>query len=200
MGAAARGPDSKPVAVPGGGGEMRLTDAGLRATGTNSAATRSSAARRRPSPPALRSAAPASSARCSAPRGTEVAQTPTLRASYPRSSDDLIDNQEALETSLAEFSSQEKRPGRRSMTSTCRRASPPSAGIKLEWPTYKVGVERSLLPPRPAQAGAGAALPTIWRARSSRRRSLLHPDHQRRRRDRRTAGAMRQGSPPIDEG
>src|SRR3954453_16098685 len=28
-------PDSKPAAVPGGGGGMRLTDAGLRATGVN---------------------------------------------------------------------------------------------------------------------------------------------------------------------
>src|SRR3954447_2993000 len=28
-------PDSKPAAIPGGRGEMRITDAGLRATGTN---------------------------------------------------------------------------------------------------------------------------------------------------------------------
>ena len=135
-------PDSKPAEVPGGGGEMRLTDAGLRATGDQR--QRLPALPQRGECCGSTRGAPVGGARilCAmrAPGGTEVAQTPKLRASYPRSSDDLID-QEAYDTSLAEFSSHgtglavvdiEDLPD----------AYATEQGIKLEWPTYKVGVER----------------------------------------------------------
>src|SRR4051794_22291203 len=77
-------PDSKPVAVPGSDDEMGLTNAWLRATGVNFSGYllfRSAAVLR------VDAGAPVVCARvlCSmrAPGGTEVAQNPKLRASYP---------------------------------------------------------------------------------------------------------------------
>jgi hypothetical protein len=158
-------PDSEPVEVPGGGGEMRLTDVGLEATGTNisgynlfrAAATLE-----------IDRASPVGSARilCAmrTPGDTEVAQTPELRASYPRSSDNLID-QETYDTSLVEFASKgaalavvdmEDLPD---VYATIK-------GIKLEWPTYKIGVERWrwFLPPRPPEKELVLPFATVWRA------------------------------------
>jgi hypothetical protein len=158
-------PEAKPVDVPGGSGKMQLSDAELRATGTNVSGYvlfRSSATLR------IDAGAPIGSARilCSmrAPGGTEVAQTPELRASYPRSSDDLID-QPAYEVSLVEFSSHgtglavveiEDLPD----------AYATEQGIKLEWPTYKVGLERWrwFLPPGPPKKDLVLPFTTIWKA------------------------------------
>jgi len=156
-------PDSEPVGLPGGA-TMQLTGAGLRATGANVSGYtlfRSAAVLR------VSEGAPIGSARilCEmrAPGGTEVAQTPGLRASYPRSSESLID-QEAYDNSWVEFASKgtgqailelEELPDFYATLS----------GIKLEWPTYHVGVERwrYFLPPGPL--GKELALPftTIWR-------------------------------------
>jgi hypothetical protein len=159
-------PDSVPAAVPGdGGAEMRLTNAGLRATGTNVSGYllfRSVAVLR------IDAGAPVGGARilCAmrAPGGTEAAQTPKLRASYPRSSDNLIE-QEAFDTSLSEFASKgttlavvdiEDLPD----------AYATEAGIKLEWPTYKVGLERWrwFLPPGPPEKDLVLPFTTIWKA------------------------------------
>jgi hypothetical protein len=158
-------PDSKPVAVPGGRGEMRLSDAGLRATGVNVSGYtlyRSAASLR------IDAGAPVGSARivCStrASGGTEVAQTPELRASYPRSSDDLID-QPAYEVSLVEFASHgtglavveiEDLPD----------SYATEQGIKLEWPTYRDGFERWRYYLPPGQPKKDLVLPftAIWRA------------------------------------
>jgi hypothetical protein len=158
-------PDSMPVTVPGGGGEMRLTDAGLRATGVNVSGYllfRSAAVLR------IDAGAPVGGARilCAmrAPGGTEVAQTPKLRASYPRSSDNLVD-QETYDTSLADFSS------KGSGLAVVHIEDLPDAyateeGIKLEWPTYKVGVERWrwFLPPGPPAEELVLPFATVWRA------------------------------------
>jgi hypothetical protein len=158
-------PDSKPVAVPGGGGEMRLSDAGLRATGVNVSGYllfRSAAVLR------IDAGAPVGGSRilCAmrAPGGTEVAQTPKLRASYPRSSDNLID-QEAYDTSLAEFSS--KGSGLAVVDiEDLPDAYATEEGIKLEWPTYKVGLERWrwFLPPGPPAKELVLPFATVWRA------------------------------------
>lgn len=156
-------PDSELVELPGGG-EMQLTDASLRATGTNIAGYtlyRSAAELH------VSDGAPVGSARilCAmrAPDGVEVAQTPHLRATYPRSSENLID-QEAYEVSLVEFAAKgaglavlelEDLPD---FYSTIR-------GIKLEWPTYGVGVERwrYFLPPEPLPTELVLPFTTVWR-------------------------------------
>jgi hypothetical protein len=156
-------PDSALAAIPGGG-EMRLTG-GLRATGTNVSGYtlyRSAATLR------IDAGAPVGSARvlCStrASGGTEVAQTPELRASYPRSSDDLID-QPAYEVSLVEFASHG------SALAVVEIEDLPDSfateqGIKLEWPTYRDGFERwrYFLPPGPPAKDLVLPFTAIWRA------------------------------------
>ena len=140
---ASRPVESKAVPVPGGKGEMQLTEAHIRATGTNVSGY------------ALYSAgavltvsggSPIGGGRilCTvkAPRGTEVAQSSGgLRATYPRSSEDGIYNQEVPETVLMDFSSKSNElavlevPDRPPRFTTER-------GVKLEWPEYEVGTER----------------------------------------------------------
>jgi hypothetical protein len=157
-------PDSEPAAIPGGG-EMQLVDAGLRATGMNVSGYtlyRSAATLR------IDAGAPVGGGRilCSihATGGTEVAQTPELRASYPRSSDDLID-QPAYEVSLVNFASHgtglavveiEDLPD----------SYATEQGIKLEWPTYTDGTERwrYFLPPGPPARDLVLPFTAIWRA------------------------------------
>jgi hypothetical protein len=137
------GPDSKAVAVPGGKGEMRLTDARVRATGTNvsgyslfnAGATLSVSA-----------GSPIGGGRilCAvkADHGTEVAQSSGgLRATYPRSSEDGIYNQEVPETVLMDFSSHSSELAVLEVLDRPQRFTT-EQGVKLEWPEYKVGQER----------------------------------------------------------
>ncbi len=158
-------PDSAPVAVPGGGGQMRLADAGIRDTGTNVSGYslyRVAATLR------IDAGAPVGGGRilCSikAPPRTEVAQTPGSRASYPRSSEDLF-AQEVPEVVLAEFSSHGAGLAVVEFGDLFEDGFSSERGVKVEWPAYKVGEERWewFLPPgRPAQP---LQLPfaSVWR-------------------------------------
>jgi hypothetical protein len=195
-------PDSEPAAVPGGGGEMQLTEAGLRASGMNVSGYtlyRSAATLR------IDGGAPVGSARilCStrASGGTEVAQTPELRASYPRSSDDLID-QPAYEVSLVEFASHgtglavveiEDLPD----------SFATEQGIKLEWPTYKDGFERWRYFLPPGQPSKDLLLPftAIWRAtKIPRFETSCKLTTSAGEATVETAGAITKRPDPIDEG
>lgn len=99
-------PDSKPVEVPGGGGTMQLTDAGLRGTGQNVSGYqlyRSAAVL------SISKGAPVGGGRVTCkilvpPSHTIVAHTPNNRGSYPRPSEeeDLI-KQEVPEQVVVEF-------------------------------------------------------------------------------------------------
>jgi hypothetical protein len=158
-------PDSRPAEVPGGGGEMQLGEAGLRATGVNvsgyllfrSAATLT-----------IDAGAPVGSARvlCSmrAPGGTEVAQTPGSRASYPRSSFELIE-QPVPESVAAEFSSHGSGLAEVEIEDLPD-VFTTEKGIKVEWPTYNIGIERWrwFLPPGPPPATLKLPFTTIWKA------------------------------------
>jgi hypothetical protein len=137
------GPDSKVVAVPGGKGQMKLTETRIRATGTNVSGYALFIAS---SKLTVSAGAPIGGGRivCAvrAPKGTEVAQSSGgLRGTYPRSSEDGIYNQEVPETVLMDFSSKSSElavlefPDRPARFTTER-------GVKVEWPTYKVGEER----------------------------------------------------------
>jgi hypothetical protein len=140
---AGKGPDSKVVPVPGGQGEMQLTNTRIRATGANvsgySLYIVSSALR-------VSAGSPIGGGRilCAvkAPNGAEVGQSSGgLRGTYPRSSESGIYSQLVPETVLMQFSSHGGElaslevPDRPRSFTTER-------GVKLEWPEYKVGEER----------------------------------------------------------
>ena len=137
------GPDSKVVAVPGGEGEMQLTETRIRSTGTNVSGYALYIAY---SMLTVSAGSPvdSSSVLCSvkAPKGTEVAQSSGgLRGTYPRSSEAGIYNQEVPETVLMDFSSKSSElavlefPDRPARFTSER-------GVKVEWPQYEVGKER----------------------------------------------------------
>ncbi|HEY6730155.1 MAG TPA: hypothetical protein VI039_03930 [Solirubrobacterales bacterium] len=134
---------SKIVAVPGGEGEMQLTDARVRATGTNVSGYALFVANANLT---VSAGSPLGDSRilCSvrAPRGTEIAQSSGgLRGTYPRSSEAGIYNQEVPETVLMDFSSKSSElavlefPDRPPRFTSER-------GVKVEWPEYKVSEER----------------------------------------------------------
>ncbi|MDQ2630348.1 MAG: hypothetical protein M3Y75_05165 [Actinomycetota bacterium] len=135
--------ESKAVPVPGGRGEMQLTEARIRATGTNISGYSLFATS---SKLVVSGGSPIGDGRilCTvkAPRGTEVAQSSGgLRATYPRSSEAGIYNQEVPETVLMDFSSKSNElavlefPDRPARFTT-------EKGVKVEWPEYEVGTER----------------------------------------------------------
>lgn len=136
------GPDSKAAAVPGGKGQLQLTDTHIRATGTNVSgyslftigATLNVSA-----------GSPIGGGRilCSvqAHGGTEIAQSSGgLRATYPRSSEDGIYNQEVPETVLMDFSSHSSELAVLEVLDRPKRFTT-EQGVKLEWPEYEVGKE-----------------------------------------------------------
>ncbi|MDX6633985.1 MAG: hypothetical protein QOF06_188 [Solirubrobacterales bacterium] len=137
------GADSKTVSIPGGKGDMQLTETRIRATGTNVSGYALYIAS---SKLTVSAGSPIGGGRilCAVktPKGTEVAQSSGgLRGTYPRSSEDGIYNQEVPETVLMDFSSKSSElavlefPDRPSRFTTER-------GVKVEWPEYKVGEER----------------------------------------------------------
>jgi hypothetical protein len=137
------GPDSKVVAVAGGKGKMQLTETRIRSTGTNVSGYSLYIAS---SKLTVSAGSPIGGGKvlCAvkAPKGTEVAQSSGgLRGTYPRSSEAGIYNQEVPETVLMDFSSKSSElavlefPDRPPRFTSER-------GVKVEWPTYKVGEER----------------------------------------------------------
>jgi hypothetical protein len=157
-------PDSKPVAIPGGG-TMRLTEAGIRTTEPNAGqytlfrvvwVLQIDAG----------AAIGHGRLRCSAdvPRRTIVAKTPKSRASYPRSSEDLSE-QETPQTSLVEFSSHSTDLASVEMSDVFGSRYTEDRGIVVEWAPYRIGHQAwqlGLPSGRPRQA---LELPfaSIWR-------------------------------------
>lgn len=135
--------ESKAIPIAGGGGEMQLTEARVRSTGTNVSGyslfiTSSKLTVSAGSPIG------GGEILCTvkAPRGTEVAQSSGgLRGTYPRSSEAGIYNQEVPETVLMDFSSKSSELAVLEFPDRPRRFTT-EKGVKVEWPTYKVGTER----------------------------------------------------------
>jgi hypothetical protein len=196
------GPDSKAVAVPGGKGEMQLTDTRIRATGTNVSGYALYIAY---SKLTVSGGSPIGGGRIlckvKAPKGTEVAQSSGgLRGTYPRSSEDGIYNQEVPETVLMDFSSKSSElavlefPDRPARFTTER-------GVKVEWPRYVVGEERIkyFVVGKPEQ---DLELPfyTIWRSQdipSAKVACTLETSAGEATAS--TAVVLREHTPPIDE-
>lgn len=137
------GPDSTVVPVPGGRGEMQLTDTNIRATGTNvsgySLYIVSSAL-------TVSAGSPIGSSvilcHVRVPRGTEVAQSGgDLRATYPRSSEDGIYSQEVPEAVLMDFSSHGGELASLEVPDRPTRFTT-EQGVKVGWPEFKIGEER----------------------------------------------------------
>lgn len=157
--------DSKPVEVPGGGGRMQLVDGGIRSTGTNASGY---SLYRSLSVLEISAGSPVGSGKivCSmrAPSGTEVAQTHNHRASYPRSSEELYE-QEVPEVALVEFSSHGDELAVVDVSDLPERfATEP--GINLLWPEYTLrheGWEWFLPPGKPTE---NLVLPflSVWKS------------------------------------
>jgi hypothetical protein len=159
-------PDSKPVPVPGGGGEqMRLLEAGIRATGTNVSGYSLYRATARLE---IDAGAAIGSGRIlcgiKAPGRTEVAQTPGSRASYPRSSEDLF-AQEVPEVVLAEFSSHGTALAVLEFSDLFGDGFSSERGLKVEWPPYRVGRERWewFLPPGQPRQDLSLPFASVWK-------------------------------------
>jgi hypothetical protein len=199
----AKGPDSAAVPVPGGQGEMQLTDTNIRATGTNvsgyslyivSTVFNVSAG------------APIadSTALCAikAPKETEVAQSGgDLRATYPRSSESGIYSQEVPETVLMDFSSHGGELASLEVPDRPQRFTT-EKGVKVEWPEFKIGEERIeyAIAGKPMQ---DLALPffTVWRTTdvpSAKFRCTLKTASGEEATVE-THAALAERSPPIDE-
>lgn len=157
--------DSGPAAVPGGKGQLQLVDAGLRATGTNASAYelyRVAATLK------IDAGAPVGGGRilCGVrvPGGTEIAQTPELRASYPRSSDHLF-RQKTPETVLVEFGSHGTSLAVVETEDLFPHGFSTERGVKLEWPRYKVGDERWqwFLPAGAPKQDLELPFATVWK-------------------------------------
>jgi hypothetical protein len=137
------GTDSNAVPIAGGKGEMKLVDTGINATGTNVSGY---SLFRVGSSVEVSAGAPIGGGRIvcavSAHHGTEIAQSSGgLRATYPRSSEGGIYNQEVPETVLMDFSSHSSELAVLEVPDRPRRFTT-ERGVKLEWPAYEVGTER----------------------------------------------------------
>lgn len=131
-------PDSRKAPIPGGGG-MQLTEASIRTTEpnvsdytlyrTSSLLTISAG-----------SAVGQARLRCSigVPKRTIFAKTPKGRASYPRSSEELSD-QDTPEDILVEFSSHSTDLALLEMGDVVGKRYTREKGIVVEWPPFRIG-------------------------------------------------------------
>ncbi|HEV2790605.1 MAG TPA: hypothetical protein VGV69_04830 [Solirubrobacterales bacterium] len=135
--------DSRPVPIAGGKGEIGFVDTGIYATGTNVSGYMLS---RVGSSLRVSGGSPIGGGRVlctvTARKGTEIARSSGgLRATYPRSSDGGIYNQEVPETVLIDFSSHGNELASLEVPERPQRFTT-ERGVKLEWPEYKTGTER----------------------------------------------------------
>jgi hypothetical protein len=157
-------PDSKPAAIPGGG-EMRLSEAGIKATDANvSDYTLYRTAM------VLTISADSAIGRArlhcgiEVARRTIVAKTPNTRASYPRSTDDLSE-QETNENSLIEFSSHSKDLALVELGDVIGERYTRVKGIVVEWAPFQIGrqVWDIGLPPGRSEEDMRLPFAAFWR-------------------------------------
>jgi hypothetical protein len=194
-------PDSEAASVPGGSGEMRLTDAGLKATGTNFsgyALYRVAATLRIDAGSAVGSGRIFCRVKG---RRSFVAQTTRLRASYPRSSDKLF-NQEIPEVVLVEYNSHGVGLAVLEFDDLFAGGFSTERGVKLEWPPYEEGAERWqwFLPPGPPKEDLVLPFATVFKTTgipAARVSCTLTTNAGEA--TVASAGALPERSPPIDE-
>jgi hypothetical protein len=195
-------PDSKPVPVPGAVQSMQLIDSEISATGTNVSGYslfRIAATLR------IEAGAPVGDGRilCAVKAGqrSEVAQTAGgLRATYPRSSEAGIYSQEVPETILVDFSARGSELAVLETTGIARFTT--EKGVKLEWPTYKVGTERLKYFIAGGKPKQDLALPfyTVWKTTAIPAATVACTlTTSAGEASVRTAGGLKKIPPPIDE-
>jgi hypothetical protein len=162
-------PDSKRVAIPGGG-EMQLIEAGIRSTEANVSEYtlyRTSAV--------LDISAGAAIGhgrlRCSiqVPKQTIVAKAPeSSRASFPRSSEELSE-QEAPENALVEFSSHSTDLALLELGDAIGKRYTREKGIVVEWAPYRIGQQiwQYGLPAGKPKEDLRLPFASIWRTTTS---------------------------------
>jgi hypothetical protein len=199
-------PDSKPVAVPGSQQKMQLVNGGIRATGTN---VEGYSLFRVLTTLKIEKGAPIAggNAVCSvkAAGGDEIAHsTRGLRATYPRSSEDGIYNQEVPEEVQLNFASHGHKYAILEVGDLPSRWTT-VRGVKLEWPEYEVGTENLdyELPPANPEPPATVELPfyTIWRTQKKPPAAKISCALKTSAGEAtvKTSGALAKTSPPIDE-
>jgi hypothetical protein len=157
-------PDSRKVAIPGGG-QMQLTDADIRSTEENAGEYT-----------LFRTAALLTIDRGSAigqgrlrcaievPKRTIIAKTPKSRASYPRSSEELSE-QGTTENSLVEFSSHSTDLALVELSDIIGTRYTEEKGIVVEWAPFRIGqqVWQFGLPAGRPKEDLTLPLASIWR-------------------------------------
>jgi hypothetical protein len=161
-------PDSKPVAIPGGG-QMQLSDAEIRSTEPNAGEYtlyRTSVLLTIDAGSAIGHGR----LRCSiqVPKRTIVAKTPSSRASYPRSSEDLV-KQDPPENSLVEFSSHSTDLALVELGDAVGDRYTREPGIVVEWAPFKIGqqVWKFGFPAGRPEEDLRLPLASIWRTTAS---------------------------------
>ncbi len=167
--------NSKPVAVPGGKEKMQLIDGGIRATGSNVSGY---SLYRVLTTLKIQKNAPIGGghAICSvkARAGDEISQTEGgLRATFPRSSEEGIYNQEVPESVVIDFASHGHAFARLEVDDLPERFTT-VRGVKLEWPEYEVGTENLdyELPAEAADEDIELPFYTIWRTEKAPKASV----------------------------
>ncbi|MBW8058910.1 MAG: hypothetical protein FVQ78_00970 [Solirubrobacterales bacterium] len=156
-------PDSAPAAIPGGG-EMRLSGAGIRVAAPNVSGYR---LYRVAAVLTIDAGSAAGRGRIRCPirvqRRTIVARTPNRRASYPRPSEELI-KQEVPPSSIVEFNARGTDLAAVELSDAFHEFTG-ARGVTVEWAPYRQGVQEwvwGLPPGRPAEP-LSLAFASIWR-------------------------------------
>ncbi|HEX7059023.1 MAG TPA: hypothetical protein VF176_04160 [Solirubrobacterales bacterium] len=158
-------PDPKPVAIPGGG-EMRLSAVGIRATDPNAGGYTLYRVAGLLTIDAG-SAVGQGRLRCAigVPRQAIVAKTTETRAAYPRSSDELIKQGPPELNSLVEFSSHSTDLALVEVSDALGESYADERGIVVEWVPYRIGrqVWQWGLPPKRPKRDLRLPFLAIWR-------------------------------------
>lgn len=195
-------PDSAPVGVPGGGGQMQLVDGEIKATGANVSgyALFLVGATLR-----IDAGSPVGDGRVlctvASRQRTEIAQTSGgLRATYPRSSEAGIYSQDVPDTLLVDFSA---RGGALVVLEPeLFESFTTERGVKLEWPEYEEGTENLKYFIAGGKPKEDLALPfyTVWKTSSVPATGLSCTlKISAGEATVRTAGELAAFPPPIDE-
>lgn len=159
-----RMPDPRPVEIPGGG-RMTLSDGQIRSTEPNAGeytVFRSSALLTIDAGSAIGRGRLICA--ISVPKRTIVAKTPNSRASYPRSSEDLAE-QEVHDTALIEFNSHSAELASVETGDVISSRYTREPGIVVEWAPYRIGrqVWRVGFPGGQPQEALSLPFVSIWR-------------------------------------